>query len=68
MQQVRVETDPSDRTQMRLTVASEEPNTTYEYSSDLILHLCLSHCMTPLLDERCTKCSRETFLVYLNAS
>lgn len=27
---VRVETDPSDRTQMRLTVASEEPNTTYE--------------------------------------
>lgn len=29
--QVRVETDPSDRTQMRLTVASEDPNTTYEY-------------------------------------
>jgi len=27
---VRVETDPSDRTQMRITVASEEPNTTYE--------------------------------------
>lgn len=27
---VRVETDPSDRTQMRLTVASEDPNTTYE--------------------------------------
>ncbi|KAG0627347.1 hypothetical protein M758_2G193500 [Ceratodon purpureus] len=27
---VRVETDPSDRTQMRLTVASEEPNLTYE--------------------------------------
>ncbi|XP_024380212.1 AP-2 complex subunit alpha-1 isoform X1 [Physcomitrium patens] len=27
---VRVETDPLDRTQMRLTVASEVPNTTYE--------------------------------------
>jgi len=27
---VRVETDPSDRTQMRLTVASEDANTTYE--------------------------------------
>lgn len=31
--QVRVETDPSDRTQMRLTVASDEPNTTYEYNT-----------------------------------
>lgn len=31
MLQVRVETDPSDRTQMRLTVASEDANTTYEY-------------------------------------
>jgi hypothetical protein len=29
--QVRVETDPSDRTQMRLTVASQDPNATYEY-------------------------------------
>jgi AP-2 complex subunit alpha len=28
--QVRVETDPSDRTQMRLTVASQDPNATYE--------------------------------------
>jgi hypothetical protein len=28
--QVRVETDPSDRTQMRLTVASQDPNVTYE--------------------------------------
>jgi AP-2 complex subunit alpha len=27
---VRVETDPSDRTQMRLTVASQDPNATYE--------------------------------------
>jgi AP-2 complex subunit alpha len=27
---VRVETDPSDRTQMRLTVASQDPNVTYE--------------------------------------
>jgi AP-2 complex subunit alpha len=31
--QVRVETDPSDRTQMRLTVASQDPNATYEYVS-----------------------------------
>jgi hypothetical protein len=30
--QVRVETDPSDRTQMRLTVASQDPNVTYEYN------------------------------------
>lgn len=40
MLQVRVETDPSDRTQMRLTVASEDANTTYEYvhSTFIILH------------------------------
>ncbi|GLJ54559.1 hypothetical protein SUGI_1171840 [Cryptomeria japonica] len=28
---IRVETDPSDRTQLRMTVASNDPNTTFEF-------------------------------------
>ncbi|KAG0560112.1 hypothetical protein KC19_10G155200 [Ceratodon purpureus] len=30
---IRVETDPSDRTQLRLTVGSPDPTTTYEYAT-----------------------------------
>jgi hypothetical protein len=29
--QVRIETDPADRSQLRMTVASGEPALTYEY-------------------------------------
>jgi hypothetical protein len=31
MTQVRIETDPADRSQLRMTVASGEPALTYEY-------------------------------------
>lgn len=29
--QVRIETDPADRTQLRMTVASGDPTVTFEY-------------------------------------
>lgn len=62
--QVRVETDPSDRTQMRITVASEESNTTYEYFMWLNSSFLFPHCVTALLDALCAKFSCEP--LYLN--
>ena len=32
--QVRIETDPADRTQLRMTVASGDPTLTFEYVTD----------------------------------
>lgn len=33
--QIRIETDPADRTQLRMTVASGDPTLTFEYVSVL---------------------------------
>lgn len=43
--QVRIETDPADRTQLRMTVASGDPTVTFEYVlQPAVAHLALNLC------------------------
>lgn len=54
--QIRVETDPADRTQLRMTVGSGDPILTFEYVFQLLKSLCSYHSQYRLSmaeNERC---------------
>lgn len=46
-EQTRIETDPADRTQLRMTVASGDPALTYEYVFKFPGHVPLTQVLYP---------------------